>query len=92
MIPVILATVAAVPFVLEAAAEDVGPVVVRYGDLNLSSPSDAAELKQRIAHAAEQICDRNFPVEASLRSLARRDYCVRDARDRALDEVQWPSQ
>lgn len=78
---------------LAATAQATVPVksvqrqVVRYGDLNLASQSDAAILLGRIKSAARTVCGlhQNMPMPIEIQS--RLQACAADATSRALAEV-----
>ena len=66
-------------------ADDVPAVVVRYGDLDLSTQEGVQTLYKRIASAARQVCPAGDP-----RTLARFDYgrtCRAAAIARAVGNV-----
>jgi UrcA family protein len=68
-----------------APADDVPTVVVRYGDLDLSTPEGAQTLYKRISSAARQVCPAGDP-----RTLVRFDYgrrCRAAAIARAVSSV-----
>jgi UrcA family protein len=88
----ILGTLVAVhSFAFAMAGETGRSVTVRYDDLNLSSPSDIRELNRRITVAAAEVCDRMFGNEALVSTLPQRRGCIRDARNKALEQIAWPS-
>ncbi len=73
-----------------AAADDraLPKVTVRYGDLDLSSPRDAATLYQRIRIAAAEVC---WPLEgASVAAVFRVQTCRQHAIADAVSRVNRP--
>jgi len=58
---------------------------VRFADLDLSRPAGVAVLYQRIRVAAREVCQ--TVDERDLMLLAASRSCVRDASDRAVDDV-----
>jgi UrcA family protein len=72
------------PAVAAPAAE--AEVAVSYAGLDLSRPSDAARLDQRLRAAARQICG-EAPI-LDLRFSAKVDACRADALARAKADVQ----
>jgi UrcA family protein len=68
------------------AAEEVPPSeVVRYVDLNISSPAGALTLYHRIQAAARRVCQ--FDVGSNLHSLGKQQACYRHAVDEAVKGV-----
>ncbi|HEY1726399.1 MAG TPA: UrcA family protein [Steroidobacteraceae bacterium] len=75
-----------------AAAADASAephVIVKYGDLNVSSPRGAAALYSRIRWAAETVCPRFERYE--LASRQRMDACVHKAITDAVIAVNQPA-
>jgi UrcA family protein len=71
-----------------AGARDAG-VVVRYGDLNLSSQAGVATLHKRIRNAAASVCS---PLETRILGLRDAfDACVDDAVSRGVAAVGHPN-
>jgi UrcA family protein len=68
---------------------DAPQVVVKYGDLNVSSPQGAAALYGRIRTAAESVCPRF--ERSALASKARMDACVHKAITDAVATVNQPA-
>jgi UrcA family protein len=71
-----------------ASASSIGElpsVVVRYGDLNLSTKGGVASLHSRLRHAAKQVCE---PLDSRVLDL-REQYadCVSDAVRRSVAKV-----
>jgi UrcA family protein len=77
---------------LAAAAshdEEVPRVVVKYSDLNLSNPEDAATLLHRIEQAARRVCpDADL---LNLRALQVSVQCRRQAVARAVGAIDSPT-
>jgi UrcA family protein len=72
-----------------ATAAGVPAVPVKYGDLDLSTEHGAQVLFARIQLAADEVC----PQAADSRSLSRveaRNVCVREAIERAVQQVGSP--
>jgi UrcA family protein len=68
-----------------STAQDIPSVVVKYGDLSLTSKAGIASLHARIRNAAESVCS---PLNSSV--LGLRDHyerCVRDAITQSVDAV-----
>ena len=73
-----------------ADSSDVPQALVKFGDLNLSSPQGAAKLYSRIAAAADEVC-RPFDINSrNLQSRARLDACVHKAIAGAVTAVGRP--
>jgi len=75
---------------IAAGEGDVPQVVVKFGDLNLSSPQGAAKLYSRIAAAGSEVCK---PLDINSRDLgsrARLDACVHKAIADAVTKVDRP--
>ncbi len=65
--------------------------VVRYADLNLKDPNEAATMVNRINHAAKDVCapEPVNPIDA----MEHDDYrvCTRDAASRAVGSLDAPA-
>jgi UrcA family protein len=72
---------------MAADAGDVRQTVVRFGDLNLSSPRGAAALYNRIAVAAREVCDASDVDGRDLGTRAVADACVQQAISGAVTKV-----
>jgi UrcA family protein len=71
------------------ATDGAPSVVVRYGDLDLSQPEQAATLYSRLRHAAREVCP---PVSArDLSRLEAASSCYRTALARAVRTVDRAS-
>jgi len=84
---VIASSFAAVP----AVSDSFAPLTVRvkFGDLDLSRPRDAAVLYGRIRTAAEKVCS---PYEASgLAAKMHLNSCIREAVSKAVTTVDAPA-
>jgi UrcA family protein len=84
---VIASSFAAVP----AVSDSFAPLTVRvkFGDLDLSRPRDAAVLYGRIRRAAEKVCS---PYEASgLAAKMHVNACIRDAISKAVTTIDTPA-
>jgi len=68
-------------------AKGVQQQVVRYGDLNLASPSDSKILLGRIKSAARNVCGLRTSMLLPMEIQSRRQACADDATTRALAEV-----
>jgi UrcA family protein len=77
---------------LPAAADSLGPptVTVKYADLNLSNPRDAAVLYGRIDTAAEDICS-PYDHTGSLSSKMRVKTCVNKVVEDAVIKTKEPA-
>lgn len=78
--------------VVSAAADstDAPTLVVKYGDLNVSSPRGAAALYNRIAAAANEVCN-SFSIDSrNLVAQARLNACVHKAIRDAVTKVGQP--
>jgi UrcA family protein len=64
---------------------DAPKIVVRYGDLNLSTPDGAATLLRRIDAAARQVCPDAYARDLRVKALARE--CRRTATANAVEQV-----
>jgi UrcA family protein len=87
-----LALVAASLFAAPALAQtddNLVKVVVRYGDLNLDTPTGARTLLDRIEAAANEACG-GKPDIRDLGALARFDRCRPAAAHRAVSQVDAP--
>jgi UrcA family protein len=62
---------------------------VRFADLHLSSPQDAAELLRRINSAAQAVCP-NPDSESGIRANQAR-YCLKQAIQSAVQRVDAPA-
>ena len=75
---------------IAADNSDVSRIVVRFGDLNLSSPQGAARLYGRITAAANEVC-KQFDIDSSnLESRVRLNACVQKAIADAVTKVGQP--
>ncbi len=72
-----------------AAAQDVTSVVVRFGDLDLNSPTGVARLHKRIRNAAESVCNRLDTRILGLRDAY--DECVKEAMSNGVSAVANPN-
>jgi UrcA family protein len=75
-----------------AAADttDVPQVVVKFGDLSLSSPQGASKLYSRLAAAAQEVC-KSFAVDdRDLGARARVNACLHQAIAGAVTKVGRP--
>jgi UrcA family protein len=68
-----------------SAFEEPTNVVVRYSDLDLSQPKDAATLYHRIQRAAREACEDNGPE--SLARTVRIRKCKKEAVNNAVAKV-----
>jgi UrcA family protein len=68
---------------------DVPQLVVKYGDLDLSSPQGATALYRRIGYAAEQVCPNLQSAAVSLQGQAR--ACIHKAIADAVIKVNQPA-
>lgn len=75
---------------MAADGDNVRQVVVRYEDLNLSTPRGAATLYSRIAGAAKEVCGAGDSDIRDLGSRASADACVRKATSGAVTKVGRP--
>ena len=74
----------------QAPAGGAPSVVVKFGDLDLSHPEEAAMLYSRLRHAARTVC----PASSTLRDLNRLEIaraCYNDALARAVHSVDRDS-
>lgn len=75
---------------MAAETSDVPQELVKFGDLNLSSPQGATTLYNRIAAAANRVC-KPFDIDSRDLSLrARLDACVHKAIANAVTKVDHP--
>jgi UrcA family protein len=84
---VIASSLAALP----AASDSFAPLTVRvkFGDLDISRPQDAAVLYGRIRAAAEKVCS---PYETSgLAGKTHLDACINEAISKAVNTVDAPA-
>jgi UrcA family protein len=73
-----------------ADATDVPQVVVKFGDLSLSSPQGANKLYSRLAAAAQEVC-KSFAVDdRDLGARARVNACLHRALADAVTQVGQP--
>jgi UrcA family protein len=72
------------------AGEDVGRIIVRFGDLNLERPAGVAALYRRLKLAAKHVCGESEPPGSAIISAAWR-VCEAQAVDRAVVTVDRPS-
>ena len=70
------------------ATDAVPTVVVRYGDLDLSSTEGARVLYQRISVAARQVCP--FEYSKSVSQVGKNRACREAAIERAVNAVNNP--
>ena len=92
IVTVILSALAAGYATIGAAADttDVPQVVVKFGDLNLSSPQGANKLYNRLAAAAQAVC-KSFAVDnRDLGAQARVNACLHRAIADAVTKVGQP--
>jgi UrcA family protein len=72
-----------------ATSEDAVPtIVVRYGDLDLSTTDGASVLYQRISVAARQVCQLEFSRAVS--QIGKSRACREAAIERAVNAVNTP--
>ena len=71
------------------AGEDVGRIVVRFGDLNLERPAGVAVLYRRLKLAAKHVCGEPEHPGSAIISVAWR-ACVTQAVERAVVKVDRP--
>lgn len=84
------ALASSVAAVSAADNSDVPQAVVKFGDLNISNPQDAAKLYSRIAAAAYALC-RPFDIDnRNLGAQARLKACVHKAIADAVTRVGQP--
>ena len=75
---------------IAAVEGDVPQAVVKFGDLNLSSPQGAAKLYSRIAAAGSEVC-KAFDIDGrDLGARARLNACVHKAIADAVTKVDRP--
>jgi UrcA family protein len=77
---------------ISAAADtsNVPQVVVKFGDLDLSSPQGADKLYRRLAAAADEVC-KGFDIDSrDLASQARLGACIHQAITDAVAKVNQP--
>ena len=70
---------------------DVSHAVVKFGDLNLSSPDAAAVLYRRIRAAAYDVCGSFDTDIRDLPALSAQDTCVHNAVRNAVAKVNQPA-
>lgn len=77
---------------ISAAADssDLPQVVVKFGDLNLSTQQGAAALYRRIAAAADEVCESYSPHSRDLLAQQRIRGCVQKAIADAVTRVGRP--
>jgi UrcA family protein len=75
--------------VCNAADDDVPHEIVKYGDINLSSPQGAATLLARIQSAARRVCERS--EEMNLSAQAQAHACITKAVATAVSQVHQPT-
>ena len=83
----------AAPAISSAAptANGSAAVKVAYGDLNLSSPGDAAVLLQRIDNAATRACGASRDSLSEYRWAVRRSACHESGMERAVSALDAPT-
>ena len=88
-----LALVLAAPMVGHAASpsDTVTSIGVRYGDLNLSRPRDAAVMVHRLQSAALQACGASDFSLPEYRDAVRRSTCYTAGIDSALAALNAPA-
>jgi UrcA family protein len=64
---------------------------VRYRDLNLNDPHDAAVMLQRLRDAALQACGAAPSSVPDYRRSVQASACYRDSMDRAVDQLGAPA-
>jgi UrcA family protein len=92
IVTVILSALATGFATICAAADttDVPQVVVKFGDLSLSSPQGASKLYSRLAAAAQEVC-KSFAVDdRDLGARARVNACLHQAIADAVTKVGKP--
>ncbi len=73
----------------QAASTDAVPtIVVRYGDLDLSTPEGTSALYQRISVAARQVCP--FDYSRAVSQIGKARACREAAIERAVNAVNNP--
>jgi UrcA family protein len=85
---VALASLSASAFATESSQTQARETV-KYGDLNLAHPEGVAALYQRVAVAAGKVCSSYESSDLTLRGQWR--ACVRDARSRAIADINIPA-
>lgn len=76
---------------LASDKSDLPQTVVKFADLNLSSPDSAAELYSRIAAAADEVCKSFDRDSRDLLDLIEREDCVHSAVRMAVAKVNQPA-
>jgi len=84
----IAVSMAVVPAFADVTITEQRSVVVRYGDLDISTSPGAHELLARITRAAHTACDDHFTTDVATASATT--ACVNEAIDRAVAEVGSP--
>lgn len=74
---------------LSEPLDHVPSVKVHFDDLDIKKDEGAQELYDRITYAARRACG-PMPDNGHLALIGRWDYCVNDARDRAVAHVNSP--
>ncbi len=72
---------AAFALIIGPAASYAGDITVRFGDLDLATPSGAAAFNARVDRAADEFCSSYGP------SLSRLRTCREDIREEALSKL-----
>jgi UrcA family protein len=72
------------------AAQDVGRITVRFGDLNLEQPAGVATLYRRLRLAAKHVCGEPQNPGSAIFAVAWH-ACVAQAVDRAVVAVDRPA-
>jgi len=67
---------------------DTASTVIRYGDLNVARPEEAATLYSRIVAAAHDICD--VYVDVSAKAMRQAKTCVHNAVADAVTKARLP--
>ena len=75
----------AMPAAAEVTPAEVASVEVQVGDLDLTSPADAAVLENRIGSAAEKVCAK--PDVRSVKAMQAFEVCQAEARDAAMEQL-----
>ncbi len=77
--------VLAVPAAAETPTTIESSVTVTFGDLDLTSPTDAKVLDTRVENAAEKVCAK--PEVRDLKANQAFELCKTEARDRAMEQL-----
>jgi UrcA family protein len=80
-----IAAAAAAPMILPSSARAAEPIVVKVGDLDLSSPTDQAVLDQRLDQAAHELCRQVMFLGTRVPNMSACRFDVRQEAKEALD-------